>query len=192
MNPESTRATITPTVAIIVTCLALTPITATIYYQLAPMCGPHPEGIYGAGFDLHGQNLSYTSFNNPAGWIGADLQGADLAGADIRYVDLVGANLQGANLTGANLQFANLSCGDLQGANLTGANLEYTSLAGATINAGLSQSNTTTFNGANMDHAVLTGANCGTSPNNHITAAGANKGNVVNPGGALGYCSPPL
>jgi phosphatidylinositol-3-phosphatase len=132
-----------------------------------------------AGYDLRADNLQYADL------AGADLQGSDLRWANLQYANLAGADLQGANLQGANLQYANLAGADLQGAQLTWASLQYADLGGATL-TGLGSLALTDFDGADLYHAVLTGAVCG-SPN-YISAFGANIEAVGVPSG----CSPPL
>jgi phosphatidylinositol-3-phosphatase len=151
--------------------------------------------------DLMGLNLAGDDLQG-ADFAGADLQGADLQGADLQSVNLAGANLQGANLRsadlagahlqqaslrGASLQSADLAGADLQGAQLQGASLEYADLTGATLTGiGPSASQETNFDGADLYHAVFTGAVCG-SPN-YITAAGA----TLHAIGVPPSCRPPL
>ena len=148
-----------------------------------------------AGDNLQGANMQFTNLQN-TNLKGGNLQDADLAnslaqganfgGANLQSANLQGIVLAGANLQGANLQTANLPGANLRGADLQGANLQAANLAGATL-TGLSTSQETNFNGANMQQAILTGAACG-SPN-YITATGANLQQVVN---VPASCKPPL
>jgi len=151
--------------------------------------------------DLRGLNLRDDNLQG-ADLAGADLQGSDLQGADLQFADLEGADLQGANLQsadlagatlrqanlqGVSLQSADLAGANIQGAQLQGASLEYTDLMGATLTGvGPSASQETNFDGADLFHAVLTQAVCG-SPN-YITAAGA----TLHAIGVPSSCRPPL
>ncbi len=139
------------------------------------------QGTHLPGADLSGLNLQGDDLQ------GADLLGADLQGVDLQGADLQGADLQGANLRGANLQSADLAGSDLEGAQLPGASLEDADLMGSTLTGlGPSASQETNFDGADLYHAVLTQAVCG-SPN-YITAAGA----TLHAIGVPSSCRPPL
>lgn len=143
------------------------------------------------GADLAGLNLRDDDL------VGADLREADLQGAQLQGADLAGADLQGANLQGANLSRADLQGAILQGADLAGASLrgadlesadvEFANLTGATLTGfGSSSSQETNFDQADLHHARLTDAVCGTP--NYITAVGA----ILQAIGVPSSCRPPL
>jgi phosphatidylinositol-3-phosphatase len=133
------------------------------------------------GRDLVADNLQYANLQ------GANLAGANLEGANLQYADLKGADLSGAHLEGASLQYADLAGANLSGARLDGANLAYADLSGSTLTGlGPLPGQSTSFDGANLDQALLAGAVCG-SPN-YITAAGADVNAVEVPP----TCAPPL
>ena len=189
LNPLSTTPTAANTA--IATCeivgdiavplLAGTPLILII--QIPPGANLQNADFQGynlAGFNLAGDNFQYANL------AGTNLQGANFQGANLQNANLANANLQAANLQGDNLQNANLAGANLQGANLQGDNLQHANLAGAIL-TGLSSTQMTNFNAANMQQVTLTGALCG-SPN-YITAAGANTQKAVNVPAA---CVPPL
>ena len=141
----------------------------------ANLAGANLMGANLAGANLMGANLAGTILS------GANFQGANLKGDNLQSAILSGANFQGANLQGDNLQSAILS-----GANFQGANLMNVDLTGATL-TGISSSQPTNFNGANMKNAIFTDTICA-SPN-YITASGTNTSGAVNiPANAI----PPL
>jgi uncharacterized protein YjbI with pentapeptide repeats len=156
----------------------------------------HLPGADLQGLDLQGDNLQGADLAG-ADLQGADLQGADLGsadlagavlrGADLQFANLEGTDLQQAGLQGASLQYADLAGADLRGAQLQGASLEYADLAGARLTGlGASAGQKTDFDGADLYHAVLVAAICGTP--NYITAAGATLQAI----GVPSSCRPPL
>ena len=86
-----------------------------------------------------------------AGLVYADLRGANLQRANLSRANLSRANLQGADLRGANLMGASLA-----GANLTGANLDEANLTAVDLR--YAAATNATFQGANLDKALLQGA----------------------------------
>jgi phosphatidylinositol-3-phosphatase len=139
------------------------------------------EGTHLPGADLMGLNLQGDDLQ------GADLQGANLQGADLQGTDLQSADLSGADLRGADLQSADLAGVDFQGAQLQGASVENSDLSGAILTGlGPLASQHTNFDGADLFHADLIGAVCG-SPN-YIVAAGA----TLHALGVPTSCRPPL
>ena len=109
-----------------------------------------------------------------------------ITAGDLRHASLAGCNLTGVNFAGANLAYANFAGAIVSGANFQGANLLYANFDGATV-TGLSATQPTVFDNANMHHASFFNAVCGTP--NYITASGAN----LPPSYAVPTaCKPPL
>jgi hypothetical protein len=105
---------------------------------------------------------------------------------NLEHASLAGCNLTGMNFAGANLRYANFAGAIVSGANFQGANLQYANFDGSTL-TGLSASQPTNFNNANMRHASLFNAVCGTP--NYISASGTN----LPPSYAVpAACKPPL
>ena len=105
---------------------------------------------------------------------------------NLEHASLAGCNLTGMNFAGLNMRYANFAGAIVSGANFQGANLGYANFDGATL-TGLSASQPTIFDNANLRHASFYNAVCGT-PNN-ISDSGAN----LPPSYAVPTaCKPPL
>jgi phosphatidylinositol-3-phosphatase len=161
------------------------------------MTGLFQPRLFGPGANLADSNLQYTNLSgydlagdNLAGanLRGIDLVGADLRGANLQGADLKGADLQGADLRGANVQYGDLRGADLSGANFRGADLQWAHLGVTTLTGlGAPRNLNTNFDGADLAHAILAGAICG-SPN-YIVANGATLSGTI---GIPAACQPPL
>jgi autotransporter-associated beta strand protein len=131
-----TGATIAGTILDQATGFTSAQLYSTLSYAQSNLQGIQFQNNDMTSWNLAGQNLSGTQFNNCSNL--TNLAGANLANTLFLSMTLSGANLAGANLTNADAVFIPLTNANLSGANLTGFsasldNFSGASLSGATI-----------------------------------------------------------